>query len=279
MEVWRDIEGYEGLYQVSNLGNIKSLAFGPKNHPNVQPQERLLKISKSSTGYMHVQLYKEGISSTKLVHKLVASTFIDNPYNKPEVNHIDSNRTNNNVENLEWVTRTENMRHAANNRIRKQTNQNNKESRIKKRGKYQVLQYTPDGKFVNIWNSVSDVVEFYKCDKYGIYRSIAGKNKTSICYRWLKHKPGENIQLKIPALNYQWRAETEKSYYHRTGRKGKMVEQYTLNGEFVKKWENCIQAAEELSVDKQNIYKCANGKARKAYGYIWKWDHDSVNVS
>ena len=99
-EIWKDIEGYEGLYQVSNLGNIKS--YRPNNKYFGQ-SEHLLKLSAINTGYYSVTLYKENKEKHKyLVHRLVAMAFIPNPKNLPYINHIDENKTNNNVNNLEW---------------------------------------------------------------------------------------------------------------------------------------------------------------------------------
>ena len=113
-EVWKDIEGYEGVYQVSTCGNIKSLAKPRKNGNSrcyIQ-KEKLLKQSFTSTGYKKVELYKDGKRKSFKVHRLVAIAFIPNPDNKPEVNHIDGNKINNNIDNLEWVTSSENTIHA-----------------------------------------------------------------------------------------------------------------------------------------------------------------------
>lgn len=112
-EVWKDIEGYEGLYQVSTCGNIKSLPKVRRNGTGTYIQkERLLKPSNTSTGYKKVELCKDGKRKSFKVHRLVAIAFIPNPDNKPEVNHIDGNKINNNIDNLEWVTSSENSVHA-----------------------------------------------------------------------------------------------------------------------------------------------------------------------
>ena len=112
-EVWKDIEGYEGLYQVSTCGNIKSLPKVRRNGTGTYIQkERLLKPSNTSTGYKKVELCKDGKRKGFKVHRLVAIAFIPNPDNKPEVNHIDGNKINNNIDNLEWVTSSENSIHA-----------------------------------------------------------------------------------------------------------------------------------------------------------------------
>lgn len=98
-EIWRDIPGYEGLYQASNMGNIKSLFRYKKQ----------LKAHTQPTGYKSVTLYKNHKKYFKLVHRLIAQTFIPNPDNKPAVNHLDENKANNKVSNLEWVTNKENQ--------------------------------------------------------------------------------------------------------------------------------------------------------------------------
>lgn len=107
-EVWKDIEGYEGLYQVSSCGRVKSLPKGDGNGY----RERLLKfdvLKRNHTCYHRVTLSKNGKTERFQVHRLVAKAFIPNPENKPHINHKDFNGTNNCVENLEWVTHSENM--------------------------------------------------------------------------------------------------------------------------------------------------------------------------
>ncbi len=124
-ETYKDILGYENLYQVSNLGNVKSL---PKSDGNGN-RERLLKLevcAKNHTSYYRVSLSKNGVVNRYQVHQLVAQAFIQNLDGKPLVNHIDNNPSNNQVCNLEWCTAKENRLHAATqNRLPRLSGENN----------------------------------------------------------------------------------------------------------------------------------------------------------
>ena len=106
MEIWKDIKGYEGLYQVSSLGRVKR-------------RNKLLRLNTNTYGYKHVTLSKGNVKKTAVVHRLVASAFIENPLGLPQINHKDGNKSNNAVSNLEWVTPKENNRHAITSNLRK----------------------------------------------------------------------------------------------------------------------------------------------------------------
>ncbi|WP_312432724.1 NUMOD4 domain-containing protein [Lacrimispora sp.] len=110
-EEWRNIEGYEKSYQVSNLGRIKSLErrVTCSNGREKSIKERILKPVDNQKGYLHVGLYADGFVKRYKVHRLVAGAFIDNPLCLAEVNHIDENKSNNQVNNLEWMTRKDNF--------------------------------------------------------------------------------------------------------------------------------------------------------------------------
>jgi len=112
MEIWKDVVGYEALYQVSNLGRVKSLSRYKKNGKYSHwTKEKLLAQGINSGGYCQVSLYSNGSHKTKTIHKLVATAFIPNPENKPWINHKNSIRKDNEETNIEWCTPTENNKH------------------------------------------------------------------------------------------------------------------------------------------------------------------------
>ena len=111
-EIWKQIPGYEGLYEASTLGRIRSMeriASGRWGHSH--RRSHILKANNIHNGYQQVKFSIDGIKSQPLVHRLVAKTFIPNPLNLPQVNHKDGNPANNQVDNLEWCTASENCKH------------------------------------------------------------------------------------------------------------------------------------------------------------------------
>lgn len=104
-EIWADVKGYNGKYQVSTLGNVRSYMRCKNNSPKIIKGEII-------QGYRRVILRKNNIGKSFSVHRLVAECFVDNPNNKPEVNHVDGDKLNNVYTNLDWVSRSENMMHA-----------------------------------------------------------------------------------------------------------------------------------------------------------------------
>lgn len=112
-EEWRDIKGYKGCYRVSNYGRVKSISRLVNSSPDKRTvPERILKQQVLRSGYMSVGLWKDSHFLRLPVHRLVAIAFLPNPDNLPQVNHRDGIKTNNNADNLEWCSRSENMKHA-----------------------------------------------------------------------------------------------------------------------------------------------------------------------
>ena len=157
-EIWKDIEGYEGLYQISNLGRIRKYI--------------ILRQFLSHKGYLTTQLSKENKSKTFLVHRLVAKTFIPKIDGKNQINHKDGNKINNKVENLEWCTQKENINYSQ--KINSSYNDRNKE----------VQQFDKNNKLLATYKSISDASRITGIKVSSISYSANGQRKTGGGYIW-----------------------------------------------------------------------------------------------
>lgn len=162
-EEWKDIQGYEGLYQVSNLGNVKSLL-----------NNRLLKPGKHSKGYLVVILCKNKKHKPFYVHRLVAQTFLENKDKCNQVNHIDGDKSNNNVCNLEWCNDYENKCHAYKNGLRKAEDV------------IEVEMCSMDGVVLKRFTSIMEAHRESGVNKGNISRCVKGKCKTAGGYIFRK---------------------------------------------------------------------------------------------
>lgn len=170
-EVWKDISGYEGIYQISNYGRIKSLSRFDTIGRRIQG--KMLKVQTNADGYFKITLCHKSDKKTFLVHRLVALHFIPNPFKLPEVNHKDVNVANNYAENLEWCDRLYNA------------NYDNAHLKTAEKNKKAVIQMDLDGKFIKRWSSIKEATEAVKipdtnikaCCKKEKYRHTAGGYK------------------------------------------------------------------------------------------------------
>lgn len=178
-EVWKDIKGFENLYQVSSLGRIKSLGNGNSTDPRTK-RVIIMKLNVKKSGYVHIKLCKDNKGHYKSVHRLVADAFIPNIENKREVNHIDGNKLNNSVDNLEWVTSSENQKHAFNLGLQKVVRgSSHKQSKP-------IIQYNKDGSFVREWESIKQVLREKGYNTVGIIKCCKKEKryKTAYGYKW-----------------------------------------------------------------------------------------------
>ena len=191
MEIWRDIKGYEGLYQVSNEGRVKSLE---RRVPNGRGYTRIVKecIMKQcldSKGYSQVQLHNDTTKSTKKVHRLVAEAFIDNPDNLPEVNHKDECKTSNVVENLEWCDTKYNINYGTHNERVAKSLTNGVTSKP-------IIQYDLGGNFIQEYPSMHEAARCLGLKQGGISMCCRGIAKTAYGFVW-KYKMDELDQQVI----------------------------------------------------------------------------------
>ena len=173
---WKEIKGYEGKYIVSNYGEVISLPRLKQNNSKkqyVEPKE-LSKHISSTNGYVYVLLCGKGKCKNVRLHKLVAEAFIPNPENKPQVNHKDGNKQNNKVDNLEWCTCKENIRHAYNNGLASNKN------------KIKIQKCDLNGICIEEFNSISEASIKTKVSIGNISLCINNKRKTAGKYIWKK---------------------------------------------------------------------------------------------
>lgn len=273
-EMWKDIKGFEGQYQISSEGRVKSLARKIINKSGREQniKERILKVRTRSDGYNSINLSNgSGKLKTFLVHRLVCEAFHPNPDNKPEVNHIDENKSNNRACNLEWSTRKENNNHGTHN------------MRVAKTTSKPVAQYTLDGQLVNIWDSAIELTKQIGFDPSSIYKVANGKRKSAYGYLWKYISKEDNVNNQDPNSEFYISKENNNHRVSNVTSKGfsKVVAQYTLSGELVRIYESARKAGKENGFGHATISAAARGDKKSAYGYLWKYitDKDKVNNS
>lgn len=202
-EIWKDIDGYEGLYQISNLGNVKGLPKKTKFGNRIKQYPcRYLKASVSKRGYYVVSLQKDCMSKTFTVHRLLMIAFVPNPENKRAIDHIDTNKLNNNLDNLRWCTDKEN----SNNHITLEKNRINGRN-LWKNGVFKdrdnvhyrmVEQRTKNGEYIKTWDSIIEASKALGIDSSTISSVCLGtdpKRHTAGGFIW-KHVGGHYKKIK-----------------------------------------------------------------------------------
>ena len=160
-EIYKDIQGYEGKYQISNLGNVYSLITN-----------KILKPRLTLDGYYQVDLCKNGVKKHLYIHRLVAQSFLDNPKNYKIVNHKDENSMNNIVSNLEWCNSTYN------------NNYGNCKRKISEANSIKINQYDMDGNFIKQWLGINNIERCLKINKGNICMCCKGKRNNAGGYKW-----------------------------------------------------------------------------------------------
>lgn len=274
-EIWKDIEGYEGLYQVSNLGRIKITRNG---------KERItIGVLDKTTGYRKFSLHNHGKEKKFLVHRLVAKVFIPNIDNKPEIDHINTIRDDNRVDNLRWVTRKENR----NNPISLEhlriafTGENSphygkKRSEATKRKISQALKQSPlnHGRTGILCKNSRPV---YQYDLLGNY--IAGYAGQAEASRITGIKQGDISNACNGKVNtaggYLWRKtrtdKIEVNIDYKKSIRNRAVLQYDKHNNLIKEWRTVAEISQTLGFRANTIRACCSGQIKISNGYIWKY--------
>lgn len=237
-EIWKDIIGYEGYYQVSNFGRVKSLITGT-----------IRKHGDNGAGYKFVPLSKNGKVTNKYIHRLVCGHFAENPLNKATVNHKDGVKSNNNVNNLEWATQSENSQHGFD------TGLINQKSGSENTNSIPVLKYSLSGKFICEYGSITIASEQNK---------ICTSNIIANC-RMITNRAG----------SFQWRYKHDykKEVFPIQLKKGNgeiKVEQYTKDGKYISTFDSQTEAENSTGIKRGGISSCCRGELKTSGGYIWR---------
>lgn len=174
-EIWKDIDGYVGLYQVSNLGRVKSLPhFRNAGCSGYITSEKIIKPQILLNGYFQVCLHNDKQTKHYLIHRLVAQAFIPNPDKLPQVNHINEDKSDNRVENLEWCDNKYNI------------NYGTCIQRMKEKQSIPIIQLTKNGDIIRFWNSIAIASKTLNISKGNISACLKGRYgfKTTGGYRW-----------------------------------------------------------------------------------------------
>lgn len=264
-EIWKDVVGFEGVYQVSNLGRVRSLGF------DIWHKGRILKPHLDSRGYyLMVGLNRNKHPHHKNVHRLVAEAFIPNPNNYPCVNHKDECKTNNNVDNLEWCTYEYNMNYnngAAMKRAIKTRYERHdvrelvaktKATKIKNgslSAEKPVNQFTWGGEFVARYISATEAGRRTKAQTHVISKCCRGLCKQAGGFVWLYDDDVDKINERTLDAHPN----------------AKKVGQYDLDGTLIKVWNSATEACRELGVNPASLSECCTGKRKKTKGFSWKF--------
>lgn len=188
MEEWKIIEDYPD-YMISNMGRVKSLKYN---------KERIRIPTKHKTGYLQIGLNNNNKYTLHKVHRLVAQAFIPNPENKPHIDHINTDRTDNRVENLRWVTAKEN----SNNLLTIEKHKNKPLPKSQKHPNSKpILQFTKEGELVKIWNCARDIERELGCSNADISKCCKGNRKTVYGFIWRYYYKGIWNKQHIPQIN------------------------------------------------------------------------------
>lgn len=259
VEIWKPVKGYEDCYEISNLGRIKSIArVVMRGNHTINVKERIKKPYIGGCGYYYVVLCKKGKTRLMMVHRILAEAFIPNPDNKPEVDHINTNRQDFNLENLRWVTHKENNNNEMSLKNRRKTTYSPEvvrkgmqtRKRLKsKNGAKTVYQYTKDGVFVNEYYSMVEAKR--KTGAGHICEVLDDNTQTSGGFLW--------TSVFVNNLHY---CKKESST-------AKPVQQFDMKGNLIGEWPSISEASRNTKININAISR--NIKAANPTKYKFKY--------
>lgn len=261
-EIWKPIKGYEGYYEISNCGRVKSLERYVKHGSHIRfVKESIKKIHKGAYGYPSVTLCKECKSRAIPIHRLLARAFIPNPEGKPFIDHINTDITDYRLENLRWVTPKENannpltVKHSIERVYTKERSDKINKVKIERNTKTapkKVYQYTLSG----------ELIKEYSCAN--VAEKELGIDGCSIRYAC--------IGKRISAGGFLWRYNKENKVEYKRSRhpNARPILQFDRNMVLIKEWESVLEASKELGYHPANISrsaKCKNPRGK----FIWRY--------
>jgi len=263
IEEWRDIPGYEGLYKISSIGRLKSV--DRVSSIGKQVKGIIRKLAYNKKGYLMTSLCKNGVSTTKTIHRMVAKAFIPNPNNLPQINHKNGIKTDNGVDNLEWCTNLENMQHAFSTGLKEGlTGENNGRAILSQEEvDYIKTKYNNGEKAKEIAKELNL--------KLSMVRYILNDGGWKFTYIDVEKRDDRANWTKEHSIN------SLLSKFNKGEKPAVVVAQYTKEGKEIGKYRSINNAAIQTGVPRKSIEANVHNKAKHAGGFLWKKIEVDIN--
>lgn len=257
-EIWKDVIGYEGLYQISNYGRVYSVPR--KNRGRSFGGGFVIPRLWNNRPYYQVYLSKKGIPKRWAIHRLVALHFIPNPNGYPVVNHIDENPSNNRADNLEWCTQKYNCNYGTRVERIKANMPQNKE----------VYQMTMDSQIIATYPTIQDAARQTGISAGHICSVCKGDREYANGYKW-RYADEELYQQAIHNLADKQTKSKESRRTLFMEKHSRRIAQYDKSGNLIREYSGIREITELHGYKSPCIYNCCNGKLKNAYGYVWRY--------